>query len=341
MGGSDWVYKFFFFLIIIAYRPGRSGAGACCMSLKITIRQLEYFNRIVAAGSIRKAAGSLGVTQPAVTQAIRELELSLGVELMFRTGTGISLTKHGDVMYRWSANVLAQIAAGMDEVKSLGKAAEQKLVVCGPTVGSSRIVARAVARFKKRFPLVTVLLNSSDHRHALQALQDGDVDVYFGRRMDGDEYFRVKFEPLFQDRLILVSGLSVGRSTSLDLAMLADRPWVIPGADSQVSSFIHEIFRDARVPFPKNYVEMNIGDPLWEYIRETGAVSIVPSNLVAKEIEAKRLFNLGSQPGWILPEVGFGLPRKSADKVHIADFIQELRRASMRRRSELKTILTG
>lgn len=310
------------------------------MSLKITLRQLEYFNRIVAAGSIRKAAGSLGLSQPAVTQAIRELEGSMGVELMVRSGSGISLTRQGEVLYRWSTSVTAQVLAGIEEVRALDKGSERKLVIAGPTVASSRIVARSVARFKKRFPLVTVLLNSVEHRSALQSLQEGAVDVYFGRQIAGDEFFRVRFEPLFQDRLIVVSGMPGGRGGFSGLAILNDRPWVIPSADSQVSEFIHDIFREARVPFPRNYVEMNIGDPMWEYIKETGSVSILPSNLVAKEIEAKRLFNLGSDPAWILPEVGFGLLRRSPDKKHVSDFIQELRRTSVRRRSELKNILT-
>jgi DNA-binding transcriptional LysR family regulator len=306
------------------------------MTAKLTLRQLEYFNRVVAAGSIRKAAASLSVSQPAITQAMKELERFLGANLFVRSGSGVGLTGQGEVFYRHAMTALTHIATGIEEIKSADKETQRKLVVAGPSVGSSRIISRSVARFKNRLPLISVTLNSLGHNEAIEGLELGAVDIYFGRRMQDEPFLKINFEALFQDRLIIVSGTK--EPLFSDISQLADRPWVIPSADSGVREYIEAIFKEARVSFPRNFVEMNIGDPLWEYMNETGSVSIVPSNLVAKEIQAQRLHHLGSEASWTLPEVGFGTLRSSPRKTHVSEFIQELRRASVQRRAELKEI---
>lgn len=309
------------------------------MSPKLSLRQLEYLTRVASAGSMRKAAGSLGVSQPAVTQAMKELETALGVELFARSGSGVSLTSAGHLFSAHAANALSQIMSGVQEVRDLRKDADRRLNIAGPTVGSSRIVSRAVARFKKRFPHTAVMLNSSENRPALDGLQAGEVDIYFGRAIAHEEFSKLRFEPLFQDRLVIVAGRKdTVRSGTSDLRGFLDHPWVIPTADTRVSDAIHDVFRTARVPLPRNYVEMNVGDPLWEYMNATGSLGILPSNLVAQEIQSERLYLIGADANWILPEVGFAIVRRSQPKKSISDFVQELRRCATQRRNELRRI---
>ena len=61
----------------------------------MTLQQLKYVIEVVSAGSISRAAERLFVTQPSLSNAIRELEQELGVELFLRTSRGVALTQDG------------------------------------------------------------------------------------------------------------------------------------------------------------------------------------------------------------------------------------------------------
>ena len=74
--------------------------------MNLTLQQLRTFERIVRLGSFRSAASHLGLTQPGVSQRIRELESALGTELFLRRGPRLSLTAEGHALIDYADRVL-------------------------------------------------------------------------------------------------------------------------------------------------------------------------------------------------------------------------------------------
>jgi DNA-binding transcriptional LysR family regulator len=74
--------------------------------MNLTLLQLQTFERIVRLGSFRSAANHLGLTQPSVSQRIRELESALGTELFVRRGPRLSLTAEGHALIDYADRVL-------------------------------------------------------------------------------------------------------------------------------------------------------------------------------------------------------------------------------------------
>ena len=74
--------------------------------MNLTLLQLQTFERIVRLGSFRSAANHLGLTQPSVSQRIRELESALGTELFLRRGPRLSLTAEGHALIDYADRVL-------------------------------------------------------------------------------------------------------------------------------------------------------------------------------------------------------------------------------------------
>ena len=71
----------------------------------MTLNQIRNVVAIAERGSLRSAARALGVTQPAVTRSIRELEHELGVTLFERKATGMALTSLGDAFVRRASGI--------------------------------------------------------------------------------------------------------------------------------------------------------------------------------------------------------------------------------------------
>lgn len=78
------------------------------MKHRMTLQQLKYFIEIVNCGSINKAAESLFIAQPSLSNAVKDLETEIGVELFTRTPKGISLTKDGVEFLGYARQVAEQ-----------------------------------------------------------------------------------------------------------------------------------------------------------------------------------------------------------------------------------------
>ena len=70
------------------------------------LRHLRYFVKIVEAGSFSRAASTIHVAQPALSQQIAELELKLGTSLLQRSARGVRPTAAGEVLYREASAIL-------------------------------------------------------------------------------------------------------------------------------------------------------------------------------------------------------------------------------------------
>lgn len=83
----------------------------------IQIRQLRYFVGAVQSGSLRAAATKVGVSQPALTRQIHQLEETLGVTLLVRKARGIQPTDAGWVLFEDALDILAGLRSALDRAR--------------------------------------------------------------------------------------------------------------------------------------------------------------------------------------------------------------------------------
>jgi len=317
--------------------------GGRALALRINLRQIECFNQVAVAGSIRKAAEAIGIAQPAVTRTIKDLEAALGVQLFLRSGLGVTPTEYGHVLLRHSLAAIEELQAAITNLDSMKIAGEGRIALGGPTIDNSRIVPGAIARLKKRLPLVQVSLQVMSQERVLFAVQDGSMDVYFGRRGGAQAMSGLHFEPLFQDRLVIVAGARnpLAHRAIPDIADLMACPWIIPSVDSSFKSYVDDFFRARKVPAPRNSVEMSFGASLWRYLEEMDAVAAMPSNLVADEVESGRLVILKTDDEWLLPDIGIAIRVEARSNKLIGVLIQEFRRVAAQRKGELQRLIAA
>lgn len=85
------------------------------------IIQLEYFCAVCRYHSITQAAQKLYVTQPAISNAIKELEKEFSISLFARTKNHMSLTKEGEIFYQKASKLLDTINQTSSELYDLGR----------------------------------------------------------------------------------------------------------------------------------------------------------------------------------------------------------------------------
>lgn len=145
----------------------------------LNFNHLYYFHVTASEGSVKAAAERLGVTQPTVSEQIRILERTLGVQLFERAPGGIKLTQAGRDAYE---HTTAMFLAGERLVAALGRTAEPVGVAL--RIGVSAAMARTVAA-DFLMPVLTVdecrpSIRTGDFNELLRDLRSHEIDLLVG-----------------------------------------------------------------------------------------------------------------------------------------------------------------
>jgi LysR family transcriptional activator of dmlA len=122
---------------------------------------LGFFSTLASCGSLSAAARELGVTTPAVSKRLAQMEARVGIALVNRSTRRMSLTPEGELYLEHARRILGEID-GMAELLGLSRAVPQGLLRVNATLGFGRShVAPLISRFARKHPRVEVQLQLS------------------------------------------------------------------------------------------------------------------------------------------------------------------------------------
>lgn len=145
----------------------------------------EAFLAVARVGSFRLAARERGVTGSALSQSVRALEEELQVRLFNRTTRSVVLTEAGDLLASRLAPALADIRAGLEEVRSLSGRPTGRVRVNAPAPALDWLIAPHLARFLETYPGIALEINEDASNVDIVA-EGYDVGVRLGLEMAQD-----------------------------------------------------------------------------------------------------------------------------------------------------------
>src|SRR5438552_5558785 len=150
--------------------PQRYG---CAMEL----RSLQYFVQIADEGSISRAAGKLGVAQPALTRRIKQLESELGAQLLTRLPRGVRLTGAGRDFLEHARKVMLEVSRARDRVRGNAGALRGRVMVGTSPTLAPLLLPGCVARARQQCPAVSLRLVEGFSPQLMDALLTGRLDL--------------------------------------------------------------------------------------------------------------------------------------------------------------------
>lgn len=143
------------------------------------VSDLEFFNQLVKQGSLAALARELGVTPPAITARLAQLEKRLGVRLLNRTTRRLSVTHEGEIYLATGARLLEELQE-LEQTVSSSRGTPKGLLRINATFGfGRRHVAPAIVEFTRRYPEVEVQLELTDRSVNLTD-KAFDIGIWFG-----------------------------------------------------------------------------------------------------------------------------------------------------------------
>lgn len=171
---------------------------------RIRLRHLACFLAAVQHETIGAAAEAIGMTQPAASKTLKELEAILGARLFERSRRGVRLTGAGEIFRRHAEAGLAAIGEGAARVAQ-GRQGTAELVRVGalPTV-AARLMPDAVERFAAASDGAVVRVVSGTTAFLLGDLRADRLDLVVGRMAEGDAMSGLTFEHLYSETIAFV-----------------------------------------------------------------------------------------------------------------------------------------
>jgi DNA-binding transcriptional LysR family regulator len=153
--------------------------------MRIDPQRLIRLAVLIQHGSFSRAADHLGVTQPALSQSIAQIEKEVGVKLIERTPHGIEPTIYGQVLYERAKSIDRELAQAAQQVQELAFGHRGALRVGTSVGGASSLVALAVCRLQNSRPGAdTRIIEEFSIKPLLAQLHDRTVDLLICQRPD-------------------------------------------------------------------------------------------------------------------------------------------------------------
>lgn len=192
------------------------------------IQNLVVFQEVIRSGSIGSAAKELGLTQPAVSKIISDIEAYFGAELIVRKNTGVTLTHPGQVLLSWSESITREMTNMVNEMNSMTDEASVDVSFGFPSLIGFTFMSDMIQKFKEVFPKVQISMFEAQLSSFLPALRDGRLDFAIGTLSDEMKLQDLHVEPLFESEFVVVANRSRTCSGNTTLASLKDAQWVLP-----------------------------------------------------------------------------------------------------------------
>jgi LysR family transcriptional regulator, cyn operon transcriptional activator len=168
------------------------------------LRQLRYLIAIVDHGSFTRAALTLNVTQPALSQQIRQLEARMGVALLDRTGRLVRATDTGALFIDRARRALAELEAGKRAVADVEDLSVGALRVGLAPSFFAYLVVPLVRHFRERHPGIQLSIIEMSQGMMEAELADDTLDL--GIAFDSPRDDAIDWHPLYRERLALIVG---------------------------------------------------------------------------------------------------------------------------------------
>lgn len=186
------------------------------------LRRLRSFLRIVDTGSLTRAAASLNIAQPALSQQLVSLEAQFGQKLLIRSHSGVTPTEAGRVLYRHAQSLLKQFEQCEVDVKRASASLSGTVSVgIAPYSAGSTIALAFLKAVREAFPDIILHIVEGFSVPFSELIMNGKLNMAI---MHGIGPMRgVKFHPLVKEEFYLVAAPSLSApATSMDSLPLID-----------------------------------------------------------------------------------------------------------------------
>jgi DNA-binding transcriptional LysR family regulator len=265
--------------------------------MNVTLRQLRSILAIRSHSRISAAADAMGLTSPAVTLQLQQLEDELGQMLFTRTRSGVEPTDAGQLVIASAQRIFNELEHLEQRLLSL-KGSEFGRIKIGVVSTGKYFAPRIIAAFNARFPGVEVLLQAANRREIIDLLEAQRIDIALMGRPP--RHFRAHASLFGDHPLVFVAhpGHPLAKRRDIKLAELADQKFIVretgSGTRSSFDLIISEMPQDSFLTLS----EMDSNETIKQAVMAGLGIAFISGHTIEQEVRigALAILDVGGTP---------------------------------------------
>jgi DNA-binding transcriptional LysR family regulator len=220
---------------------------------RLKLRDLDTFLAVARIGSMAKAATQLAVSQPSVSNAIADIERTLGVRLFDRLAQGVELTPYGHALIKSALAVFDDVRQGVQEIEFLADPTTGELRIGTTDPMIAGILPVILSDLSGRYPRVVFrVMQIPAGTQQVRDLRERHFDLFLGRVMEVMSQEDLAVDRLFEDPLFVAASARnpLVRRRKISLTEVTKEPWTLPGPNTTIGGYINDMFRACGLDTP-------------------------------------------------------------------------------------------
>lgn len=259
------------------------------------VSNLEYykvFYHVASLGSLTMAARALSISQPAVSQSIRQLEQQLGVSLFYRAAKGVRMTQEGETLYEYVARGYEQLEIGEQRLRQMRDLEAGEIRIGASDMTLQYYLLPYLETFHEAYPQIKVIVTNAPTPDTLGLLEQGQIDFgVVSTPFEPGE--RVRAVPVRELEDIFVAGRRFisYKNRMLDFQELGQLPMIFLEKNTSTRRFMDEYLESVGMRVLPEF-ELATSGMIVQFALRSLGVGCVVRDFAQEEIDSGRLFEL-------------------------------------------------
>lgn len=247
----------------------------------ITLRHLRALVALSDLKLVARVSEALGVTQPAVSKQIAELEKIVGVPVVIRDRNRLYLTPIGIRLADHARQALGQLDRAAFDIEAMTSGVSGSVSIGVVSSVAPTLLPGTIALFKRSTPQANVSVSEGHFVELLPQLEAGALDLVIARIWQPQELAGIDQMALFSEPVVVVAGRNhpIAQSSEVEWADVISYPWILPQSNSVARQAVDALFASNGLPPPNNTIaSLSLALNL-ELIQAMPALGLLPARL--------------------------------------------------------------
>ncbi len=255
---------------------------------------LEYyriFYEVARAGSITGAAAKLCISQPAVSQTIKQLEEGLGSPLFVRASKGVRLTMEGEVLFSYVKKGLFEIQAGEEAFRSMISLEQGEVRIGASDMTLRFYLLPYLEEFHAKYPSVRVQVTNGPTPETLRFLKEGRIDFGIVSSPVRDADLFVRPVRKLKDTFVAGSRFAHLKGKKLPYQILNELPVICLEQNTSTRTCADAYLAGVGISLKPEF-ELATSDMIVQFVLRNLGVGLVVEDFAREYVNAGELFYL-------------------------------------------------
>ena len=260
--------------------------------MNINMEYDKIFYYVAGCQSITRAAAELCISQPAVSQGIKQLERSLGTELFIRSAKGVRLTNEGQVLFTYVKNGYEQITLGEEKLQEMLDMKTGEIRIGASDMTLQFYLLPYLRKYHRLYPDIKVTVTNAPTPQTLEHLQAGRIDFgIVSSPFEREKHLRIMPAKEIQDVFVAGSRFWNYKSQMLRYEELMKLPIICLERNTSTRRYVDAFLAENQVKLSPEF-ELATSDMIVQFAVQNLGIGCVVQDFAKRYLDAEELFVL-------------------------------------------------